>query len=129
MEENNQQIETGAIKKLESIFKCNAKIDVDISGFKNSFTALLSANPLLYTFAEIIVINTPSYPHDAMITLLDNAAAANEFFSYQFKLLIAVVYCFHGKLLPEIERKWQQGIKDSPVDIELRFFHIDEIIP
>lgn len=128
MEENNQQIETAAIKKLESIFKCNAKTDVDISGFKNSFTALLSANPLLYTFAEIFVINTPSCPHDSIITLLNNAEAASEFFSYQFKLLIAVVCCFDEELLQETEHKWQQEIEDSPVDIELRFFHIDEII-
>jgi hypothetical protein len=128
MEKNTKQIESATITKLENIFKCKAETDVDISGFKNSFTAILSANPLLYTFTEVIVIESPSYPQETMITLLENAEAANEFFSYQFKLLIAVVYCFDEELLPETEKKWQQEIKNSPVDIEIRFFHIDEVI-
>ena len=128
MKQENQQINSATIKKLESIFKYTAQTDVDISGFKNSFDALLSANPLLYTFAEVIVIQTPSYPEEVMENLLDNAEAASDFFSYQFKLVIAVVYCCDEELLPEIKDLWQQGIKSRAVDIELRFFHEDEVV-
>lgn len=121
-------IENNTIDLITSEFNAKASRNIGIGDTEAHFDAFIQTPGAPFTFIEVKVLRSSIAATHMLDRILYNAIIADKFFESKFKLIIAIVYYFEESDLARVEKIWRNRVNKCPVDVELRFMPISQII-